>query len=83
MEYILLGAPEIFTHPRIIIKIFKEKPIKLLTKILNQNVAKMVQVVKWESNILNSLTEEIKRKFSDIFSSEINLSKLCTIKNTL
>lgn len=76
LNYLLLGAPEILAHPELITSILenKRKPIP------NNQQPVELRVVQLANNRLESQEQEIRKKFSDLFASEISPSKVCSIK---
>ncbi|KAI5150472.1 hypothetical protein ENBRE01_1516 [Enteropsectra breve] len=79
LNHFLLGAPEIVRHPELIPQILKIKCSKEEASNAHKR-STQISVVQFSNNKLDSQAEEIKRKFSDIFISEISPSKLCSIK---
>jgi hypothetical protein len=74
IPYILLGYPDIIHTKQLIYTILDRQMRNEYTKDVKINT------VDGDKNALLSQAQEIKRRFSDIFASEINQSRLCTIK---
>ncbi|KAI5152566.1 hypothetical protein ENBRE01_2925 [Enteropsectra breve] len=78
LNHFLLGAPEIVRQPELIPQILDIKCSKEEASVSHKR-STQISVVQFSNNKLDSQAEEIKRKISGIFISEISPSKLCSI----
>ena len=77
INYILIGAPEIVANPVLIQSILRINKEARTHNIEDPVSIRMIQPC--DSRLI-SQAEEIKRRFSDIFITELSPSKLCSIK---